>query len=431
MHNWLEQCTLMGGKNTSNKMSKLTKEQAKKSKTFCMIPWTHIHTWPDGRVLSCCMVEENAPIGSLKENTLEELWNAPKQKKLRADLMNGKASKDCKRCYTLEKHTLNSPRITANNEFLDKHWPTVGTTKDDGSHDLKNLPYWDFRFSNLCNFKCRTCGPSLSSAWYEDQVKIWGPQKEAKIIRPYKNEDKFWNTLEPYIDDVEVIYFAGGEPLIMEEHYRIIKRLVEKKMFHVKLKYNTNFSIMKFKDIDIMKEWDKFEYVYIGASLDAAGPRGEYLRKGQDWAQVEMNRNRMFEVCPRAEFFLATCLDIFNSFHVPDFHIDWTQRGYIKEGGSLINPLLTPDYLRIDCLTNELKDKLAEKYVKSDKWMLQNTDVKSTQYKGLIDFLYAEDRRYDLKRWLRYTNQLDALRNEDWRQVFPELVDLEGYAKTL
>ena len=79
----------------------------------------------------------------------------------------------------------------------------------------------------------------MSSAWYEDQVKIWGPQKEAKIIRPFKNEDKFWNTLEPYIDDVEVIYFAGGEPLIMEEHYRIIKRLVEKKMFHVKLKYNT------------------------------------------------------------------------------------------------------------------------------------------------------------------------------------------------
>ena len=93
--------------------------------------------------------------------------------------------------------------------------------------------------------------------------------------------------------------------------------------------------------------------------------------------------------------------------------------------------MLTPDYLRIDCLTNELKDKLAEKYVKADQWMLQNTNVKSTQYKGLIDFLYAEDRRYDLKRWLRYTNQLDELRNEDWRQVFPELVDLESYAKTL
>ena len=155
-----------------------------------------------------------------------------------------------------------------------------------------------------------------------------------------------------------------------------------------------------------------------------------YVR-GQDWAQVEENRNKMFEACPRAEFFLATCLDIFNSFHVPDFHIDWTKRGYIKEGGSLINPLLTPDYLRIDCLTNELKDKLAEKYVKADQWMLQNTNVKSTQYKGLIDFLYAEDRRYDLKRWLRYTNQLDELRDENWRQVFPELVDLEGYAKTL
>ena len=223
--------------------------------------------------------------------------------------------------------------------------------------------------------------------------------------------------------------FAGGEPLIMEEQYRILKRLVEKKMFHVKLKYNTNFSQMKYKDIDVMREWDKFEQVEIGASLDAAGARGEYLRKGQNWKQVEENRKRMFEVCPRAYFFLATCLDVFNSFHVPDFHIDWYERGWIKDQGSLINPLLTPGYLRIQMLPEPMKDRLREKYNTAQEWMDTNTKNKDKRYDSLIKFLDEADYTHKIREWLRTTEKLDALRNENWRDVFPELADLPNYSK--
>ena len=80
------------------------------------------------------------------------------------------------------------------------------------------------------------------------------------------------------MDGLEEIYFAGGEPLIMEEHYRILKKLDERKMYHVRLKYNTNFSQMTFKKLDVMEIWNRFESVKIGASLDGMGKRGEYLR---------------------------------------------------------------------------------------------------------------------------------------------------------
>jgi len=393
-----------------------------------MIPWTHLHTWPDGRILTCCMSPSDKPMGNLKEITLEQAWNSEQQKQLRKDLLSGKQNSICDRCHEMERNNISTTRQWAN-KHLAKHMDVVESTKEDGTVDKVNLPYIDFRFSNICNFKCRTCGPELSSSWFDDHSKMWGKPDHKKIIRPYKDEKTFWEKVEPYMDGLEEIYFAGGEPLIMEEHYRILKRLIEKKMFHVKLKYNTNFSQMTYKDIDVMKEWDKFEQVEIGASLDASHKRGEYLRKGQSWQQVEDNRKRMFDICPRAYFFLATCLDVFNSFHVPDFHIDWYERGWIKDEGSLINPLLTPAYLRIQMLPAPLKDQLREKYNTAQEWMDKNTKSKSKRYDALIKFLDEADYSHKIKEWYRTTERLDDMRNENWRDIFPELQDLPKYIK--
>ena len=408
--------------------TKDTKDNLLNSKNFCMIPWTHLHTWPDGRILTCCMSPSDKPMGNLKDMTLEQAWNSEQQKQLRKDLLTGKQNSICDRCHEMERNDISTTRQWAN-KHLAKHMDVVESTKEDGTVDKVNLPYIDFRFSNICNFNCRTCGPELSSSWFEDHSKMWGKPDHKKIIRPYKDEKTFWEKVEPYMDGLEEIYFAGGEPLIMEEHYRILKRLVEKKMFHVKLKYNTNFSQMTYKDIDVMKEWDKFEQVEIGASLDASHKRGEYLRKGQSWQQVEDNRKRMFDVCPRAYFFIATCLDIFNSFHVPDFHIDWYERGWIKDEGSLINPLLTPAYLRIQMLPAPLKDQLREKYNTAQEWMDNNTKSKSKRYTALIKFLDEADYSHKIKEWYRTTERLDDMRNENWRDIFPELQDLPKYIK--
>ena len=389
-----------------------------------MIPWTHLHTWPDGRVLTCCMSDMNDSMGNLKDMSLEQAWNSPQQKQLRKDLLAGKPNKICKRCYEQERHSINTTRTWAN-EKLAHHWDTVESTKEDGTVDKVNLPYIDFRFSNLCNFKCRTCGPDLSSSWYEDNVKLYGPLKQPKIIRPYKDEETFWQKVEPYMDGLEEIYFAGGEPLIMEEHYRILKKLDERKMYHVRLKYNTNFSQMTFKKLDVMEIWNRFESVKIGASLDGMGKRGEYLRKGQSWQQVEDNRKRMFDVCPDVYIFLATCLNVYNCFHVPDFHHEWIQRGWVDAvGGSLINPLFVPEELSIQVLPLEIKKRLEERYRKEQEWFDNHTNNKEKRYEKLIHFMYEKDHSHLLPKFWERTDMVDKLRGEDFISLFPELADL-------
>lgn len=38
----------------------------KVSKSFCIMPWTHLHTWPNGNVFPCCIADSAKPIGNLK-----------------------------------------------------------------------------------------------------------------------------------------------------------------------------------------------------------------------------------------------------------------------------------------------------------------------------------------------------------------------------
>jgi len=370
------------------------------------------------------MAPMNEILGNLKDQSFEDIWNSEKLKKMRVAMINDKPTKECTRCYSMENSGLNTTRTWANEAF-ENHFDKVGTTLEDGTVEKINLPYIDFRFSNLCNFKCRTCGPDLSSSWYDDNVKLYGPIKNPKIIRPYKDEETFWKKVEPYMDGLEEIYFAGGEPLIMEEHYRILKKLDERKMYHVRLKYNTNFSQMVFKGLDVMEIWNRFESVKIGASLDGMGKRGEYLRKGQSWEQVEENRKRMFEVCPNVYVFLATCLNVYNCFHVPDFHHEWIQKGWVDAvGGSLINPLFVPEELSIQILPLEIKKRLEERYRKEQEWFDTHTRNKEKRYDKLIHFMYEKDQTQLIPKFWERTDMVDKLRNEDFISLFPELADL-------
>tara|TARA_B100001057_G_scaffold96324_3_gene92920 strand:+ start:3077 stop:4453 length:1377 start_codon:yes stop_codon:yes gene_type:complete len=406
----------------------MNKETAlKESKTFCMLPWTHLHSWPDGRVLPCCMAPSDQVLGDLKEQSFEQIWNSTKLKKMRTNMREGRACKECSRCYEMEKSGMPTTRTWANNWFSN-HFDKVESTKVDGTVDKVNIPYIDFRFSNICNFKCRSCGPELSSSWYDDQKKLYGSSPtERKIIRPYKNEEMFWEKVEPYMDGLEEIYFAGGEPLIMEEHYRILKRLDERKMYHVRLKYNTNFSQMVFKGMDVLDIWSRFEHVKIGASLDGAYERGEYIRKGQDWNQVLENGRNMRNRCQNAFLFLSSCLSVYNSFHMSDFHIDWIKKGWIDPvGGSLINPLMTPEELSIQILPKYMKERLTQKWEEADTFMRSQGNTEG-RYKMLTDHLWAKDSTHLIPEFIKRTEKVDKIRNENWLTVFPELSDLAKY----
>lgn len=396
-----------------------------KSDVFCMIPWIHLHAFPNGQAYPCCLGESDHPVGNLHENTMREVWNSPAYKQMRKNMLEETPCKECNRCYEQERAGFMSMRNSTNKNF-GHHINIVDQTQTDGEFADFKLRYYDIRFSNLCNFSCRTCGGWFSSSWYQEEVDLFGKRDYPQFMYAGKDKDDMWNQMQEHIPYLEQIYFAGGEPLIMEEHYNVLKELARREMFDVRLIYNTNFSRLNLKDENVLDYWKLFKNVSVGASLDAMGDRAEYIRKGTRWDQIVRNREQMLEVCPTVDFYISSTVSIYNILHVTDFHREWVERGLIKPQDWNINILQSPDRERIDVLPQEYKIQAAQKIVKHIEWLkpLDTLTRATVGYESMLSFMFSNDKSDQLKEFFRVNDKLDYQRNETFEQVFPEYANL-------
>jgi sulfatase maturation enzyme AslB (radical SAM superfamily) len=233
-----------------------------------------------------------------------------------------------------------------------------------------------------------------------------------------------WTQLEPHLDYVEQVYFAGGEPLLMEEHYNILEELLKRGRRDVRLIYNTNFTHTDLKGRSVFEYWKEFDSVAVGASLDGSGKSAEYIRKGTKWADVVQNREDMLRICPQVDFYISPTLSILNAWHLPDFHKEWVSAGLIRAQDLNVNILQDPLHYRIDIAPAEYKTRLQNRYRDHiDNW-LQGTDLlqRATQgFESAIQFMMATDNTHLIDTFWRKTHELDSMRGEVWRDALPEL----------
>jgi len=299
--------------------------------SFCILPFIHLYSTPDGELRPCCIspgFEETRV--DLKDKSLYDAFNSPQMKALRTDMIHGRKHSVCRSCYDREDATGHSPRINYNN--------SVGTIyempllKEDYEVDL-DFQYIDIRFSNLCNFKCRMCSHEFSSNWYEDSTKIRPNYKpKGKII---KISDTIADDLKPYLSKLKNIYFAGGEPLIMPEHFEILKYLHDNidvdetyDTIPISIHYNTNLSVIKYDQHSLINIWKKFYKVLLSISCDGIGDVGEYQRTGFKTKIFENNLNTLKKHFVPTNIFHATkglfysfqyTTTIMNVYHLFDF----------------------------------------------------------------------------------------------------------------
>jgi len=283
-----------------------------KPDTMCLAPWVHTYLSPQTERRMCCASRESAQnfeqyidtaagTGKYIPVTLEQHWNSDHMRSVRRRMMAGETLPECEVC---NDKLLN---VSVYRDYfwhlfqgrLDQIW---GNTESDGSTSMRPVS-WDYRFSNLCNFKCRTCGDMLSSAWESEQKQNnmvdWTDLKNnwmrndirTKIthFQDSQIEAEFSSAVEQH--RVEEIYWVGGEPLMYEQHWRYMKRIVELgdggKLY---ARYNTNLSRMDYRGIDLfddilshVRDWQ------ICASLDGTDHIGEYIRTGLDYEQFKRN----------------------------------------------------------------------------------------------------------------------------------------------
>lgn len=404
-----------------------------KSQFFCMYPWTHLHAWPTGEVWPCCMADPKpGPLGNAKTTPLEKIWNGDSMKQLRLDMLNEKSNDLCVRCYEKEQTGFFSGRKSAN-KHQGHHITKTDNTNPDGSLEDFQMVYWDIRFSNLCNLRCRTCGYIFSSQWWQDQKRLMGEwadkwARETPVLNyAGRHETDMLEQIMPHLDYVEQIYFAGGEPLIMDEHYRILDELEKRGRFDVRLIYNTNFTEVKLKDRLVFDYWKKFDSVSVGASLDAMGPRAEYIRKNTNWQKIETNRRHMLEICPKVDFYISPTLSILNSFHITEFHKSWVDQGLIAPQDINVNILQDPLHYRIDVATSDMKNDLKQQWQEHLVWLEGKDPLQraTNGFRSAIAFMEHTDNSHMIPVFWKKTRELDSVRNENILDYLPELARMD------
>ena len=276
-----------------------------KPENLCMAPWTHTYLSPQTERRLCCASREPAQSftqyidteegdNEYTPQTLEEYWNGENIRRIRTQMLNNEVPPECEVC---DKRLLNHDvyRDYFNHLFAHKWEQVIPSTDAHGYTTMKPVS-WDYRFSNLCNFKCRMCGPMLSSSWETEarkqgNVEPWmeKPVKEAiETFQKDQVEAEFAQAVEEH--RIEEVYWVGGEPLMYEQHWQYMQRIIKLGDGpNLYARYNTNLSRIEYKGVNLyddilsnVRDWQ------ICASIDGTGAVGEYIRTGlnyKEWLQ--------------------------------------------------------------------------------------------------------------------------------------------------
>jgi hypothetical protein len=275
------------------------------NKTFCMAPWTHTYLSPQTERRLCCASRE--PAQSFKQYidtgndakeykplTLEQHWNSDHMRSVRQRMMAGEELSECQVCDHKLLNT-NVYRSYFNQLFKHKVDEAYDSTDESGATTMPTVSF-DYRFNNLCNFKCRMCGDMLSSSWEAEsrKEKSWNEESQPWMASPLREQiKKFQDTqvVEEFTNAVETktikeIYWCGGEPLMWEIHWKAMQRIIELGFAkEVYVRYNTNLSRTSLKGIKLFDLLPQFQDWQVCSSLDGTGEVGEYIRDGLDYKQ--------------------------------------------------------------------------------------------------------------------------------------------------
>ena len=414
------------------KLEELTADEKHKlidSDVFCILPWIHLSAEPNSKVLPCCLGK--MPLGDAKEKTLKEIWNDEPMRQLRLNMLKDKQSVGCADCYTQESTGTSSLRNGCNKSY-GHHIKTVASTQPDGSLPDMKLYYWDVRFSSICNLKCRMCSSTYSSRWYDDELKLNNgnlPYSRIEFAGRYKTD--VWEQMQEHLTWVTDIYFAGGEPLIMEEHNRVLKQLIDIGNTNVHLMYSTNLTELNFKHESIINLWKLFPKINVNISLDDIGDRVAVIRSGTDSLAVEQNLADLKRKCPHIDFLITPTVTIMNIWNICKAHRYLVEQQLIEPKDFCPTVLQHPNHYRIDILPADIKLQLKQELEDHIKWLqpLDTLQRATAGFKSVINFMMATDNSALLPDFWKTTDDIDRIRSEQLVDVVPELKQIEQYRK--
>lgn len=453
------------------------------SKTFCVLPWIHLSSRPDGKMRTCCTSNASSvqdpdsskkvgggEVGVLKTDngipanfnhtTLEEAWNSGYMRNVRKMMLRGEKPASCIKCYKEEDAGHLSKRNWENKYWTERYDidSIVSETDDDGKIPVK-IRYIDLRMGSKCQLACVMCSPHDSSGWVKDWTQIF-PQIQNERLKNtsqwenkgrvhgasynwHKNNPRFWNELFDQIPNMYQLYFAGGESLIIDEHYDLLEECIKRgHAKNIELRYNSN--AVEWRD-DLFDLWKEFRRVRFHYSIDAYGRKNDYIRYPSNWQHQENVFWKLDNTGDNVEITTATTIMALNVAYIPEL-VKWkVAQGFKKinkwplgAGGINMHFAYWPPQLNVKVLPNHVKKEITSYYENEFyPWIDENWDkftgVKEmnitkknfieanyglSRFKGIISFMNSEDWSVRLPETREYITLINKHRN--WENEFLE-----------
>ena len=410
---------------------------------ICPLPWNHLSVQQNGDFRMCCQCV-HPPFGKtgmrVQDHSIEQARNSELHQRVRSQMLAGEESPECQLCWDEERAGLPSKRL-----HMLKHYPidAIQNTQS-GFINTEEFPleYIDLRFGNLCNMKCRSCGPSDSSLWYDDIVAISGKDtfefyssttyqlKQINNTWTLKNDDflwyqdeKFWDMIKHIVPNINRLYLTGGEPLINKAQWRLLDLCIELGVSkHIVLEYNSNMTLIPDNAFTV---WSQFKEIHIGCSIDAVGDLAYYMRYPVQWDDVKDNVFKLGNAtCSNLLAKFSPTISVFNILELLTM-ADWLRENRMPN----IRPVPSfhilegPYYQNIQILPKETKAWICAEYEKwyaSAPWRMRY----KAQFDSVLTYMNAQDRSHLIADLKENTEKLDKHRSQNITDYVPWLAKI-------
>ena len=409
-----------------------------------MHPFTGLATREDGAICACC---RSHPVGFIDKQSLEDIWNNDTMRRIRQQVLNDERPPECEPCFSLEDQGVESlrQRHVAGKipEARVNLYPNaLDALKEDYTMPFE-IPTIELKLNNLCNLKCRMCHPMDSTSWndwseikefYKAEGNIMYDIVEEHDLENTPTLDKFqdspewWASLEKLLPHFRRVEFAGGEPLMDPQHYRILDMLAPYG-HQIEIKYATNLTMLGKSNRTVWEYWPKFKSVAVNVSIDGISNSYEYIRGNASWSEL-VNNIRQIQSISNISRIVGACtvqisnvliLDKMCEFFLDKlgivFHTHRVAYPKVLSAQVLPKPLKALAIMRLEALKDRVPDfKLVKQHPELLKYTLG-------QIQDNINYINSVDQSELWEDCVGFNRALDTTRNQSFTEVTPEFKD--------
>lgn len=398
------------------------------NENICPLLWMSLEVDSMGQYKPCCIskqpVKEQDQTLTVKNSSITQAFNSEYMKNLRQEFINGEKPKACDPCWNVE-----SAGITSKRQYGLMKYHDILSDIDFESTTANKIGFFDLKLGNICNIKCRICGPESSSTWMEETFKMFRDRSGHKIIldqgRWPRTTESFWAELNSQLENIRYLEITGGEPFLIEQQFDLLRTAVAQGHAHnIDVHYNTNGTV--YPESAISEIWPHFKNVEIAFSIDDLGDRFHYQRYPAKWEEVKQNLQKVNFLRlknPWLRVIICCTINKQNIYYLPEIY------KFIKEqklNSFHFNMLHTERIFNISYLNPDAKQKIKDRIVDQ---LSDDPDFERI-IQPIINFMMVDNQCNDGE-FLQRLRLHDQHRGQNFSEIFPEFYQLiQNYDQT-